>query len=163
MHPSASVSLDTATVWFPPSLRENSSCGVHSPIQLCVLCHFSRARLCNTMDGSPPGSSVHGILQARILDWVAMPFPSQGSNPGLPYCRRILYCLSYQGSPITGVGSLFLLQGIFPTQELNQDLLHCRWIFYQLSYQGSPRKLSLSFIILNFSDIGSDLLQSLNM
>ena len=98
MHPSASVSLDTATVWFPPSLRENSSCGVHSPIQLCVLCHFSRARLCNTMDGSPPGSSVHGILQARILDWVAMPFPSQGSNPGLPYCRRILYCLSHQGS-----------------------------------------------------------------
>ena len=36
-----------------------------------------------------------------------------------------------QGKPKnTGVGSLFLLQGIFPTQELNN------WIFYQLSYQG---------------------------
>ena len=45
VHPSASVSLDTAIVWFPPSLRENSSCGVHSPIQLCVLCHFSRVWL----------------------------------------------------------------------------------------------------------------------
>ena len=38
----------------------------------------------------------------------------------------------------TGVGSLFLLQGIFPTQELNWVLLHCRQILYQLSYEGSP-------------------------
>ena len=29
--------------------------------------------LCNPMDCSPPGSSVHGILQARILEWVAQP------------------------------------------------------------------------------------------
>ena len=40
------------------------------------------------MDCGPPGSSVHGILQARILEWVAMPFPrgifpTQGSNPRL--------------------------------------------------------------------------------
>jgi len=34
------------------------------------------------MDYSPPGSSVHGILQARILKWVAMP-SSRGSNPGM--------------------------------------------------------------------------------
>ena len=45
-----------------------------------------------------------GILQARILEWVATPsrrgiFSSQGSNPGLPHCRRILYHLSHQGSP----------------------------------------------------------------
>ena len=44
--------------------------------------------LCDPMDCSPPGSSVHGILQARILEWVAMPssrgsFPIQGWNPGL--------------------------------------------------------------------------------
>ena len=38
----------------------------------------------------------------------------------------------------TGVGSLFLLQGIIPTQESNWGLLYCRWILYQLSYQGSP-------------------------
>ena len=35
--------------------------------------------LCDLMDCSPPGSSVHGILQARILEWVAMPF-SRGSS-----------------------------------------------------------------------------------
>ena len=35
--------------------------------------------LCDPMDCSPPGSSVHGILQARILEWVAIPF-SRGSS-----------------------------------------------------------------------------------
>ena len=47
---------------------------------------------------------VHGILQARILEWAPVPFsrgifPTQGSNPGLPHCRWILYQLSYEGSP----------------------------------------------------------------
>ena len=41
----------------------------------------------------------------------------------------------------TGVGSLFLLQGIFPTQRSNPGLPHCRQILYQLSHQGSPRIL----------------------
>ena len=41
----------------------------------------------------------------------------------------------------TGVGSLFLLQGIFPTQGSNPGLLHCRRILYQLRHQGSPRIL----------------------
>ena len=48
------------------------------------------------MDCSPPGSSVHGILQARILEWVAIPF-SRGSSQ--PRSWRILYHLSHQGSP----------------------------------------------------------------
>ena len=46
------------------------------------------------------------ILQARILEWVAMPFsrgifPTQGSNPGLPQCKQNLHHLSYQASPIS--------------------------------------------------------------
>ena len=43
-------------------------------------------------------------------------FPTQGSNPGLPHCRQVLYQLSHQGSPraLDGVGSLSLLQQIFP-------------------------------------------------
>ena len=70
-------------------------------------------------------------------------FPTQGSNPGLPLYRQILYQLSSPAEPPgkpkkTGVGSLSLLQWIFLTQELNWGLLHCKWILYQLSYQGSP-------------------------
>ena len=37
--------------------------------------------LCNSMDCRPPGSSVHGIVQARILEWVAMPFSRGSSGP----------------------------------------------------------------------------------
>ena len=44
-----------------------------------MLSHFSCVWLCDPMNYSLPGSSVHGILQARILEWVAMPF-SRGSS-----------------------------------------------------------------------------------
>ena len=59
---------------------------------------------CEPMNCSPPGSSVHGILQARMQEWVAMLFfkgicPIQGSNPGLPHHRQILYYRNHQGSP----------------------------------------------------------------
>ena len=59
--------------------------------------------LCDPMDCSPPGPSAHGILQARILEQVAIPFyqgifPAQGLNLGLPHCRQILYRLSHQVS-----------------------------------------------------------------
>ena len=41
---------------------------------LLLLSRFSRVRLCNPIDGSPPGSLVPGILHARVLEWVAMNF-----------------------------------------------------------------------------------------
>ena len=43
---------------------------------MLLLSHFSRVQLCD-----PPGSSVHGILQARILEWVAMPSSRRSSQP----------------------------------------------------------------------------------
>ena len=67
-----------------------------------VLVAQSCPTLCDPMDCNPPGFSVHGNLQARILEWVAIPF-SRGSswpgNLGLLHCRQILYHLSHQGSP----------------------------------------------------------------
>ena len=55
--------------------------------------------LCDPMDYSPPGSSVHGIFQARILEWVAMSssrgLPDPGIKPGFLYVscigRLVLY------------------------------------------------------------------------
>ena len=41
---------------------------------LLLLSHFSRVQLCDPIDGSPPGSPVPGILQARILEWIAIAF-----------------------------------------------------------------------------------------
>ena len=64
-----------------------------------VLVTQSCLTLCNPMDYSPPGSPVLGILQARILEWVAIPFsrdlPDPGICLGLLHCRQILYCLSH--------------------------------------------------------------------
>ena len=45
-------------------------------ILLLLLSHFSRVRLCNPIDGSPPAFPSPGILQARTLEWVAISFSS---------------------------------------------------------------------------------------
>ena len=50
---------------------------------LLLLSRFSRVWLCDPMDCSPPGSSVHGILQARMLEWVAVPSPGDLPDPGI--------------------------------------------------------------------------------
>ena len=61
--------------------------------------------LCSPMDCSPPGFSVHAILQARILEWVAIGFllhgifPIQGLNPGLPHCGQIFTLSEPPGKP----------------------------------------------------------------
>ena len=61
---------------------------------------YSCLTLCDPLDSSPPGSSVHGVLQARILKQVAFPSPGDlldpGTEPTSPVlCRRILYPLSH--------------------------------------------------------------------
>ena len=99
---------------------------------------------CNSMDCSPPGFSVRGDSPGKFTGvgchaFLQGIFPTQGLNPGLRYCRWILYPLSHQGtSKNNAVSSLSLLQGNFLTRESNQGLLHCRWILYQLNYLGSP-------------------------
>ena len=71
-----------------------------------VLCFVGQMcpTLCDSMHCSPPGSSVHGDSPGKntgvgchaLLQGI---FPTQGSNSGLPPCKWILYCLSYQGNP----------------------------------------------------------------
>ena len=57
--------------------------------------------LFDPMDCNVPNSSVHGIFQARVLEYSSFLlqsiFPTQGSKPGLPHCRQTLYGLSQQG------------------------------------------------------------------
>ena len=100
--------------------------------------------LCDPMDCSLPGASVHGILQERILEWVAVPFSRGSSQPRDRTQVSELQADSLLPEPPgkpknVGVGSLSLLEGILLTQELNWGLLYYRWIRYQLSYQGSPK------------------------
>ena len=70
--------------------------------------------------GDPVDYTVHGILQARILEWVVFPFSRGSSDPGIEPRSPALQVASLpaesQGKPKnTGVGSLSLVQRIFPT------------------------------------------------
>ena len=85
-------------------------------VQLCPT-------LCDPMDCSPPGSPVHGILQARMLEWVAMPPPGvfsiQGLNP------RLLHLLHWQACslPLVPPGKPFywVMIAIFPFTTWGTD------------------------------------------
>ena len=86
---------------------------------VCVQSNQSCPTLCNPIDYSPPGSSVHGILQARILEWAAMP-SSRGSSWPRDWTwvscssfigRRVLYTLSHLGRPRWESGSFWLMYG----------------------------------------------------
>ena len=80
---------------------------IHLSIYMCVLSRFCCVWLSDTVDCSPPGSSVHGILQARILEWDAIPSSRESSPPRERTCisciscigRQILLPLSYLGNP----------------------------------------------------------------
>ena len=97
---------------------------------LCCALSRSRVQLWDPMDCSPPGSSVYGDSPGKntgvgchtLLQGI---FPTQGSTPGLPHCRWILYHLSHLGSPriLEWVTYSFSL-----TQESNWGFLHCRQI-----------------------------------
>ena len=126
---------------------------------------FNPMRLCGLY---PTGSSVHGILQGRILEWLPCPPPGDLPDTGIEpmYLSSSAFQAGFlptepSGSPVkvkvkvtqscptpcnspgqnTGVGSLSLLHRIFPTQGSNPGLLHCRQILYPLSHKGSPRIL----------------------
>ena len=96
------------------------------------------AQLCLTLC-DPMDYRAHGILQARILEWVAVPFSRGSSQPRdrtqVSHIAGGFLPAEPQGKPKnTGVGSLSLLQQIFPIQESNRGLLRCRQVLYQPSY-----------------------------
>ena len=73
-----------------------------------------------------------------ILSLLQRIFPTQGSSPGLPHCRRIFYQLSHKGSPRTLEWVAYHFSRDRPDPGIELGLPHCRWILYQLSYQGRP-------------------------
>ena len=61
---------------------------------MCVLSHSVVSDSLQTQDCSPPGSSVHGILQARILEWVASFSPGELPDPGVGHVSLVSPSLS---------------------------------------------------------------------
>ena len=116
--------------------------GLQSQTQLSDWTELKVTQSCLTLC-DPMFYTVYGIVQDRILEWVAFPFSRGSSQPRnqiqVFHIAGDSLSAEPQGKPWNmGVGILSLLQQIFLTQVLNQGLLCCRQIFYQLSYQGSP-------------------------
>ena len=68
---------------------------------------LSRVGLCDPLDCSPPGSSVHRIFQARILGWVAFPPPRDLSDPGLKPASPVSPALQADFSPAEPLGTTY--------------------------------------------------------
>ena len=83
-----------------PRLQYHGSC---SRVKVSVA--YSCPAVCNPMDCSPLGSSVHGILQVRILEWVARSFSRGSSRPRggiqVSHIAGRFYHVSHQGSPLS--------------------------------------------------------------
>ena len=102
-------------------------------VQLCPT-------LCNPMD-----CTIHGILQARILEWVAFTFFRGSSQPRdwsqvSHIAGRFLYQLSHKTSPRILEWVAYPFSRASSRPRTPTGVLHSRWILYQLSYQGSPGK-----------------------
>ena len=102
----------THTVCIPAMEQYSATKRTHLWMWMCA-CSVAQScpALCDSVDCNPPGSSVHGILQARILEWVGYfllqgIFPNQGSNPCL---LHLLYWqvdslpLYHLGSPVLSI------------------------------------------------------------
>ena len=81
--------------------------------------------LCNPVDCSPPGFSVHGILQARILEWVAIPF-SRGSSR--PRDQTQVYCTAGRFSAVWATEAVLNQEAAFHFEvSSTEEYILCLW------------------------------------
>ena len=90
---------------------------------VCVLVAQSYPTFCHHMDCSLPHSSVHGILQARILEWVAVPF---SKGPSSPRDRTQVFCMQADSLPSEPTGKPFTVSVVLAFTRIlhnwNQDV-----------------------------------------
>ena len=158
--------------WDSPG--KNTGVGCHFLLQCRKVKSESEvAQLCLTlsdpMDCSPPGSSIHGTFQARALEWGAIAFSdslwlhelyvaqqallAMGILPAriLEWCWWILYRLSYQGSPSTGLWTILFRSwaikwgGVRSHLERSRKRLFFIWVHLQTEARKSINRGKLKF------------------
>ena len=118
-------------------------------IELCMI-------LCNPLDCSQPGSSVHGISQARILEWVAVSFSRGSSQPRWNQCllhgQADSLPLSHQERLIQHIWHHFIYWFTERTLDKSQEITNA-FIFFTLNYHSvtlDKQKVFYSLLILIF-------------
>ena len=112
--------------WDSPG--KNTGVGCHFLLQcMKVKSESEVAQLCptlhNPMDCSLPGSSGHGIFQARVLEWSAIAFSHSNASTSQFYTLSRLLCPRDSPDRYTGVGFFALLQGNLPTPGIKPTSL----------------------------------------
>ena len=106
-------------------------------LHLCELSYFSHIWFCNLMDCSLPNSLVHRILQARILEWIAMPSPGHLPDPGIKPTSLLYTALAgkffttrdnQEAQPMISCIVINILWIIIQLREL--------WVIFQYGLQG---------------------------
>ena len=93
---------------------------------MCAKLFQSCPTLYNPMDHSPPGSSVHGVLQAWILDWVAMPLPGDRPHSGTELASLTSSLWQVDSLPLAPPGKPMKESSV---QFSSVQSLSCVWLF----------------------------------
>ena len=117
-------SLSLPLFWLP------CACVCAKSLQLCPT-------LCVPMDCSPPGSSVHGILQARILEWIGSPYPLAEDlpDPGIKPTSPASLILQANSLPLAPPGKPFL-----PSESLIKFCLNLQPAQAEICFSLCPPK-----------------------
>ena len=120
--------LEMTFIFF--SLDTNPACMRVKSLQSCPT-------ICNTMNCSPPGSPVHGILQARILEWIAMS-SSRGSS--WPRDQTLISCFYIVGGFFThwGTWEVPLMKESFPYSFISPIIYYSIMTYYVSDIPTSP-------------------------
>ena len=124
------------------------------PLCVCIVVYsLSHVQLfCNSMDCSPPDFSVHGISQARILEWVVTSFfrdlPDPGIEPVFLHCRWILYHWATRKAP-----TIYASLSIY---GMRISSFICKWVsihvsIYEISLYLYSYTYTFTYIILHTS------------
>ena len=107
-----------------------STYSIHVCVCVCV-CDQSLLPLCDPMDCSPPGSSIHGISRQEY--WSGVPFPTPGNLPisGIKHTSLCLLHWQADSLPLSHLGSLFSIQR---DTEISKDLnvYLCEYMYKQI-------------------------------
>ena len=134
-----------------------------SPLPMCVCYSLSRVWLCDPMNFGPSGSCVHGILQARVLEWVVNPF-SRGSS--WPRDWTWISCTVGRfftiGAPREAPAYEWVqfvcksnTEPRYPTNTIGYIVLHCNsfiMLFTQVIHKKQIQKIKKTFLLLQCSE-----------
>ena len=104
--------------------------------------------LCDPMDHSPPGSFVHGILQARILEWTDMPSSREPSQPRDQTCVSYVSCIGMRSKSFQSCPTLCDPLDCGPSGSSNYGILQARilkWVAMPFS-RGSSQSRDQTYI-----------------